>query len=320
MRPLRVSESLRRRIATGLAALIVLAACAAAAAAPPRAALLATRGQFAVTLPSRPFELQQTPVVVYLVNRGGPVEVEARRTPGARTWTLGAGDRRGAPAHAGGGAPRPARPRSRRRRHGPRPRPPRRPSPGARPLPQRGRGAPRPGRSGGQQIPAVLPPAPLRSRPADGTRQRLRGAHRPRDGPRRRTRARARARARARPVHGEGADAAGDGRVAGHGARRPRGDRGLARAPRPPARACWSGRDRGDPPGGGGPRLPGAVRHPPDRRPSRRRVARPRRAARLLDRDGRLGAARHARVRRDGLERRARAAGGGGVSAQRRRP
>lgn len=87
MRPLRVSESLRRRMATGLAALIVLAGCAAASAAPPRAAMFATRAQFSVTLPSREDPTMQVPDVVHLVNRGGPVEVEARRTPGTRSWT-----------------------------------------------------------------------------------------------------------------------------------------------------------------------------------------------------------------------------------------
>ncbi|MFN8123103.1 MAG: lysyl oxidase family protein [Thermoleophilia bacterium] len=72
---------------TALAGLAIAAAAAStAAAAPPRAALLAVRPSITAdqTFPGSPAGI---PVFAYLVNRGGPVDVEVRRTPGTVLWT-----------------------------------------------------------------------------------------------------------------------------------------------------------------------------------------------------------------------------------------
>lgn len=67
------------------AASCLLAPALAAGATPPRAALLLVRGDI-VSAQAYQGAPRSVPVVLYLVNRGGPVEVEVRRDPGARTW------------------------------------------------------------------------------------------------------------------------------------------------------------------------------------------------------------------------------------------
>lgn len=57
----------------------------AAGASPPRADLVVVRARVALNAPT-PQGPRPLPVVAYLVNRGGAVEVHARRTPGAPAW------------------------------------------------------------------------------------------------------------------------------------------------------------------------------------------------------------------------------------------
>ncbi len=76
----------RPRRAGGITAVVACLAVAAggAAAAPPRAGLLVVRDQVIATTGQG--GSGQVPPVAYLVNRGGPVDVELRRAPGTATW------------------------------------------------------------------------------------------------------------------------------------------------------------------------------------------------------------------------------------------
>ncbi len=69
-----------RRTLLGAALAVLLAAATAATAAPPRAELLVVRDRVVTTSPGG------VPSVVHLVNRGGPVALEARRVPGTGDW------------------------------------------------------------------------------------------------------------------------------------------------------------------------------------------------------------------------------------------
>lgn len=73
-----------RTALAGLALAVV--AASAAAATPPRAALLTVRPSITAdqSFPGNPAGI---PVFAYLVNRGGPLDVEARRTPSSVLWT-----------------------------------------------------------------------------------------------------------------------------------------------------------------------------------------------------------------------------------------
>ena len=191
-------------------------------AAPPRVGLLVTHDRIA-TQGSALFP-QYVPAVAFLVNRGGPLDVAVRRTPGTDSWSA-------LQTVDGVAAPEAARADGHARR------PPRGAPGGGRRLSRRGRAAPRRPGPRPEHLPGGLLGPPVRARRAARPGHRLRRADRPE--PHRRGRPAAGA------VHGPAADAAGDRGLARDAPPRPRGHAAPARAEgRIPSQAAVAGRIR----------------------------------------------------------------------------